>query len=279
MASRKETAEAIEFPTTCPECETELIRAEGEAVFYCPNIQSCPPQVKGRIEHFIQRKALYVDSLGAETINQLFSLGLVNDPSDLYNLTKEQLVQMERFGEKSADNLLEGLENSKKVPFQRVLFGLGVRFVGATVARKLAEAFKNIDALSKATFEQLIEVPEIGDRIAQSVIDYFADEQNLIFVEKLKQAGLQFEIDETQNQQTSNVLEGKTFVVSGVFTQFSRDDLKKAITENGGKVVSSISAKLSFLVAGDKMGPAKLQKAEKLEIPIVSEEEFLGMIG
>ncbi len=279
LASRKETAEAIEFPTHCPECETELIRAEGEAVFYCPNLQACPPQVKGRIEHFIQRKALYVDSLGAETIAQLFSLGLINDPSDLYNLTKEQLVQMERFGEKSADNLLEGLESSKKVPFQRVLFGLGVRYVGSTVARKLAEAFKNIDSLSKATFEQLIEVPEIGDRIAQSVIDYFADEQNLAFVENLKQAGLQFQIDETQNQQTSNVLEGKTFVVSGVFTQFSRDDLKKNITENGGKVVSSISAKLSYLLAGDKMGPAKLQKAEKLEIQIISEEDFLEMIG
>ncbi|MFT5617588.1 MAG: DNA ligase (NAD+) [Arenicella sp.] len=279
LASRKETAELIEFPTTCPECETELIRAEDKAVFYCPNQQGCPPQVKGRIEHFIHRKSLYVDSLGAETISQLFSLGLVKDPSDLYSLTKEQLTQMERFGEKSADNLLEGLEESKKVPFQRVLFGLGIRFVGSTVAKKLTEAFKNIESLSKATFEQLIEVPEIGDRIAQSVIDYFADEQNLTFVEKLKQAGLQFEIDETQNQQTSNLLEGKTFVVSGVFTQFSRDALKKTITENGGKVVSSISAKLSYLVAGEKMGPAKLKKAEKLEVPIISEEEFLGMIG
>lgn len=270
--------EPIIFPETCPVCETTLVREEGEAVHFCPNVAGCAPQIKGRIDHFIHRKALDVDSLGSETISQLVDMGLVKDPSDLYQLQKEQLLEMERFGEKSADNLIEGLTKSKEISFERVLFGMGIRFVGATVAQRLVEAFKNMDALSKASIEQLVEVPEIGDRIAQSVYAYFQDESNLQFVNRLKDAGLQLAISESELVLDSNVFEGKTFVVSGVFTNFSRDEIKATIKANGGKVVSSISGKLNYLVAGEKMGPAKLQKAEKLQIPIVSEEEFLGMI-
>ena len=270
--------EPVLFPETCPVCETELIREEGEAVHFCPNTTGCDPQIKGRIEHFIQRKALDVDSLGAETISQLVDKGWVKDPSDLYNLQKDQLMEMERFGEKSADNLLDGLAKSKNISFERVLFGMGIRFVGATVALKLAEAFKNIDALSKASIEELVEVPEIGQRIAESVINYFQDQTNLAFVDKLKTAGLKLEIEESEQVIASNIFEDKTFVVSGVFSNFSRDEIKATIKANGGKVVSSISGKLSYLVAGEKMGPAKLQKAEKLEVPIISEEEFIGML-
>ncbi|MGB0523522.1 MAG: NAD-dependent DNA ligase LigA [Flammeovirgaceae bacterium] len=268
----------IIFPEQCPVCSTTLVREEGEAVFFCPNTAGCDPQIKGRIEHFIQRKALDVDSLGAETIAQLVDAGLVKNPSDLYRLQKEQLLELERFGEKSADKLLEGLEKSKEVPFERVLFGIGIRFVGATVAVRLAEAFKNIDQLRAASLEQLVEVPEIGERIATSVAAYFDDEVNLQFIERLKATGLQLAMHETTLEQASNVFEGKTFVVSGVFSNFSRDELKATIKANGGKVVSSISGKLNYLVAGEKMGPAKLKKAEKLEVPILSEEEFMAML-
>lgn len=279
-SKRKDTSEAIAFPSTCPECATELIRTEGEAAYYCPNLLGCPPQVKGRIEHFIQRKAMDVDSLGAETIGQLYEANLVDSPADLYFLNKEQLLTLDRFGEKSADNLLRGLEATKAVPFSRVLFALGIRYVGATVAAKLTAYFKNIEALSKATEEELVEVPEIGERIAQSVRAYFSDERNQELIKRFQAIGIQLEEAEAEEQeQASKVLEGKTFVVSGVFSFYSREGIKEAVTRHGGKVVSSISGKLSYLVAGEKMGPAKLKKAEKLNIPILSEDAFREIVG
>lgn len=278
LTKRTEDMTPVVFPHNCPECETELVRTEGEAAHYCLN-PLCPPQVKGRIEHFINRKAMDVDSLGGETVAQLYEQGWVQSPADLYSLTKEQLMTLERFGEKSADNLLQGLEATKNVPFARVLFGLGIRYVGATVAAKLAAYFKNIEALSQASLEALVEVPEIGERIAQSVVDFFADERNQVEVARLNSAGLQMAEAEKEAQAlVSQALEGMTFVVSGVFSQFSREGIKEAIAQHGGKVVSSISAKLNYLVAGEKMGPAKLKKAEKLEVKIISEEELIGMM-
>lgn len=279
LTKRSEEMEAVVFPHECPECTTALIREEGEAAHYCPNTLGCPPQVKGRIEHFIQRKAMDVDSLGGETVSQLYEQGWVKSPADLYTLDKEQLTSMERFGDKSADNLLQGLEATKQITFDRVLFGLGIRYVGSTVARKLAENFKNIEALSQAPLDVLVEVPEIGGRIAQSLVDFFADERNREEVRRLQEAGLQMELVVQESQLVSNIFEGKTFVVSGVFSQFSREGIKETITQHGGKIVSSISAKLNYLVAGEKMGPSKLKKAEKLEVTIISEEEFVALLG
>lgn len=277
LALRSTSAESVNFLTECPECATELIRREGEVQHYCPNELGCPPQVKGKIEHFISRKAMNIDGLGAETVDALFASDLIKDIADLYTLTFDQVVNLERMADKSANNLIAGIEASKEVPFERVLFGLGIRFVGETVAKKLAKAFKNSDALAKAGFEELIAVDEIGDKIAMSIQAFFWEERNRDVVERLKQAGLQMEIVEKEG--SSNKFEGATFVVSGVFETFSRDDLKTLIESNGGKNVSSISAKTSYVVAGDKMGPSKLQKATELGVKILSEQEFIQMVN
>jgi DNA ligase (NAD+) len=262
----------------CPECQTELVRSEGEANHYCPNYYGCPPQIIGRIQHFISRKAMDIEGLGGETVALLFNNGLVHNYADLYNLTVAQILPLERMAQKSAENLVKGVENSKNVPFENVLFALGIRFVGETVAKKLAKHYKNIDALSKATFMDLVLVDEIGERIAQSVLDFFESPINKEIIEELKAQGVQFEIVEKINPNATNKLTGKTFVVSGVFEKFSRDDLKKAIEDNGGKVGSSISAKTDYVVAGDNMGPAKLEKANSLKIPIISEDDFILML-
>ncbi len=279
VEARKPGAEPVKFITHCPECGTGLVRPEGEAAHYCPNSSSCPPQVKGRIEHFISRKAMNIDGLGAETIDLLYNVNLVKDISDLYSLHPMMLTPLERLGEKSARNIIRSIEESKKVPFPRVLFALGIRYVGETVAKKLAMAFKSIDRLEKATFEELVAVDEIGERIAQSVIEYFADEKNRAIIEKLKKAGLQFELSEEDLQTTSDALSGKSIVISGVFAKHSRDEIKQLIEKNGGKNSSSISSKTDYLVAGDKIGPSKLAKAKKLGIPVISEDDLLNLIG
>jgi DNA ligase (NAD+) len=278
LSQRQDDFPVVQFIHECPECGTELIRREGEAQHFCPNELGCPPQIKGRMEHFIGRKAMDVDGLGAETIEQLFEADLIHDVADLYELTYEQLIPLERMADKSVRNLLQGLEKSKEVPFPRLLFSIGIRYVGQTVAKKLAKHFKNIDALMAATHEELIAVDEIGDRIAESVLQFFADERNRIIIQRLKDHGLQFEVEESTGP-TSNVLEGKSFVVSGVFTQYSRDEIKAAVEQHGGKNVSSISKKTDYVLAGDKMGPSKLKKAEDLGIPIISEEDFVAMIS
>jgi len=266
------------YSTHCPECQTELVRSEGEANHYCPNYYGCPPQIIGRIQHFISRKAMDIEGLGGETVALLFNNGLVHNYADLYNLKVEQILPLERMAQKSAENLVKGVENSKKVPFENVLFALGIRFVGETVAKKLAKHYKNIDALSKATFMDLVLVDEIGERIAQSVLDFFENPINIEILDQLKAQGVQFEIIERINPNATDKLAGKTFVVSGVFDKFSRDDLKKAIEDNGGKIGSSISAKTDYVVAGDNMGPAKLEKANSLKIPIISEDDFIEML-
>jgi DNA ligase (NAD+) len=267
------------YITHCPECQAELVRSEGEANHYCPNYYGCPPQIIGRIQHFISRKAMDIEGLGGETVALLFNNGLVHNYADLYNLTVEQILPLERMAQKSAENLVKGVENSKNVPFENVLFALGIRFVGETVAKKLSKHYKNIDALSKASFMDLVLVDEIGERIAQSVLDFFENPINIEIIEQLKTQGVQFEIIEKINPNATDKLTGKTFVVSGVFEKFSRDDLKKAIEDNGGKVGSSISAKTDYVVAGDNMGPAKLEKANSLKIPIVSEYDFIEMLN
>ncbi len=276
LDKRLQTAEKVYFVTNCPECETELVREEGDARHYCPNENGCPTQIKGRIEHFISRKAMNIDGLGTETVDLLVEEGLIANSADLYDLTFDQLFNLERMAEKSANNLLKGLEESKKMPFPKVLFGLGIRFVGETVAKKLAKALKNIDALMQADFDTLIEIDEIGDRIANSILAFFAEEKNKELIIRLREKGLQFEMEEKENE--SNLFEGKSFVVSGVFTSFSRNELKEIIETNGGKNVSSISKNTSFLVAGEKMGPAKLKKATDLGITIVSEKEFIALL-
>ncbi|MFM2369248.1 MAG: NAD-dependent ligase LigA, partial [Bacteroidota bacterium] len=279
LSKRPEKTEPTKYITHCPECNTELVRSEGEANHYCPNFYGCPPQIIGRIQHYISRKAMDIEGLGGETVALLFNNGLVHNYADLYELTVEQILPLERMAQKSAENLVKGVENSKNISFERVLFALGIRYVGETVAKKLAKHYKNIDALSQATLMDLILVDEIGDRIAQSVIDFFENKENEIIVERLKKHGVQFEIVEKVNPNATNKLSGKTFVVSGIFEKFSRDDLKKAIEDNGGKVGSSISAKTDYVVAGDNMGPAKLEKANKLNIPIISEDDFMKLIN
>ncbi len=278
VAQRGSEAEATKYITHCPECQTELIRKEGEAQHYCPNFYGCPPQIIGRIQHYISRKAMDIEGLGGETVALLFNNNLVKDYADLYELTVEQVIPLERMAQKSAENLVNGIQKSKEVPFERVLFALGIRYVGETVAKKLAKHYKTIDALRQASLMDLILVDEIGERIAQSVIEFFENENNTIIIERLRNFGVQLEIVETFNPNATDKLAGKTFVVSGVFEQFSRDDLKKAIEDNGGKVGSSISAKTDFVVAGDNMGPAKLEKANQLKIPIISETDFIAMI-
>lgn len=278
---RAENAEKIEYIKTCPECGSDLIRKEGEAVHYCPNDESCPPQIVGKIQHFISRKAMNIDGLGDETIETLYRKGLIEHISDLYILHEkmDELKQMERFGEKSINNMLEGIERSKQMPFEKVLFGLGIRYVGETVARKIAQHFKNIDSLMNASYEELISVDEIGSRIAESLIDYFKDSRHLDQLEKLRAAGLQFRTEEKEINLASDKLVGKTFIISGVFEKFSRDELSEIIQANGGKILSSISSKLTYLVAGDNMGPSKLEKAQKLNIPIISDDELLRLIN
>jgi DNA ligase (NAD+) len=255
-----------------------LLRNEGEAKHYCPNEFGCPPQIKGKIIHFISRKAMNIDGLGEETIEMLFEKGLLSDIAGLYDLRKEQLMPLERMGEKSADNIIKGIEASKEVPFERVLFALGIRFVGETVAKKLASAFKNMDKLSQAGMDELLEVEEIGDKIAESVLNYFKSDYSILLLEKLKSAGLKFEMEESLAP-VSDLLNGKSFVISGVFEKHSRDELKDMIEANGGKNSGSISAKTDYVLAGDKMGPSKFEKAQKLGVKIISEDEFLGMIG
>lgn len=279
QSKRKKGAAQIQFVQNCPACNTLLIRIEGEVAHYCPNTLACPPQVKGRLEHFIQRKALNVEGLGPETLEQMINAGFIKVPADLYTLTEEQLMSLERMGEKSAQNIIKGLEDSKEIPFGRVLFGLGIRFVGSTVAHKLASYLISIEGIINATVEQLINVPEIGDKIAESVVSYFSDEQNRIDALRLKELGLQMEVDASKSEAMSNILEGKTFLVSGVFQNYSRDELKEMISKNGGKNVSSVSGKLSFLVIGDKAGGSKLTKAEKLGVQIITEEEFNSMLS
>lgn len=292
LSQRTLFSEPTAYITHCPECNTELIRIEGEANHYCPNIDGCPPQIQGRIEHFIQRKAMDIDSLGSETIRGLLDHGLIKNYADLYDLTYEQLNGLEfktfsekkgeysvrSLREKSAQNIVEAIETSKAIPFERVLFGLGIRYVGQTVAEKLADHFESIEKLAEANLETLIEVPEIGERIAESVVQFFNNPESINQIEKLKTAGLNFQIVKKEIVSEGSNLADKTFVISGVFTQFSRDELKEKIKANGGKVVSSISGKLDYLVAGDKMGPAKLEKATKLEVTIISEAEFLGLL-
>jgi len=278
LSKRPADTEPTQYITHCPECQTELTRTEGEANHYCPNFYGCPPQIIGRIQHYISRKAMDIEGLGGETVALLFNYGLVKNYADLYELSVEQILPLERMAQKSAENLINGVQNSKNIPFESVLFALGIRFVGETVAKKLAKHYKNIDSLREATLMDLILVDEIGDRIAQSVIEFFENQENIAIIEKLKSHGIQFEIIEKINPNATNKLGGKTFVVSGVFEQFSRDDLKKAIEDNGGKNGSSISAKTDFVLAGDNMGPAKLEKANKLGVKIISEKEFIEML-
>jgi DNA ligase (NAD+) len=271
-------SEPTAFLSHCPACETALVRTEGEAAWYCPNEMGCPPQRKGRMEHFIQRKALNIDGLGAETIDLLFEKKLIADSADLYKLTYEQLIGLERFADKSARNLLAGIEKSKSVPFPKVLFGIGIRFVGATVAEKLAEHFGSLENIAKATHEELIQAPEIGEKIALSVLAFFQDPASVQFVEKLQSAGVQLAMPEGKEAE-SDALVGLSFVISGVFSTFSREELQDKIKTNGGKLISSVSAKVNYLVAGENMGPAKLEKATKLGVKILTETEFIRMLA
>ncbi|WP_107037886.1 NAD-dependent DNA ligase LigA [Brumimicrobium mesophilum] len=276
LTQRAESAKKVEFISVCPECDSKLQRLEGEAHHYCPNDLGCPPQITGRIIHFISRKAMDIEGIGAETVEQLFSEGLIHNSAGLYTLTFDQIAGLERMGDKSANNLLKGLEESKKIPFERVLFALGIRHVGETVAKKIAKALKNIDAIKAATFDELIAIDEVGEKIAISIQQHFLQEENNQIVAGLKTAGLQFEI--VEKELDSAVLQGKSIVVSGVFQTLSRKELKEAIEANGGKNVGSISSKTTFIVAGDNMGPAKLEKAEKLGVEILSEADFIKLI-
>lgn len=269
--------EKVRFITRCPECKTPLIRPEGEAAHYCPNDSGCPPQIKGRIEHFVTRKAMNIN-IGPETVEDLFNVGLVKNIADLYDLRITDLLTLERWAEKSARNLMNSLRESKAVPFERVLYALGIRYVGETVAKRLASSFHSIDRLMEASFEQLVDVDEIGDRIAQSVVAYFSDAENRQIVERLRAHGLQMEVSEEVLANRSERLKGLTFVISGTFTQHSRDEYKAMIEQHGGKNTGSVSGKTSYILAGENMGPAKLEKAAKLGVRIIREDEFLKMI-
>ena len=279
LSKRPEGSEPTKYITHCPECYTELVRTPGEAQHYCPNFYGCPPQIIGRIQHYISRKAMDIEGLGGETVALLYKNNMLHNYADLYELNIDQILPLERMAQKSAENLINGIEKSKEIPFERVLFALGIRFVGETVAKKLAKHYKSIDALSKASLMDLILVDEIGERIAGSVIEFFQNEANTIIIERLKRYGVQFESIEIVNPEATDKLLGKTFVVSGVFEIFSRDELKKSIEDNGGKIGSSISAKTDYVVAGSNMGPAKLEKATKLNIPVISENDFIAMLN
>lgn len=279
LEARKEGSRKVEFITECPECETNLVRDEGEAVYYCPNYMGCPPQIKGRIEHYVTRKAMNINA-GSETIEHLYNAGLLphKNITDLYSLNWTEVAQLERWAEKSAKNLIQSIEDSKQVPYPRVLYALGIRYVGETVAKKVASAFPNIDLLMNATVEELVQVDEIGERIAVSIVDYFQKDENREIIAKLQKFGIQFEQSADILSQQTNKLEGATIVISGTFEKHSRDEYKALIEVNGGKNSGSISSKTNYLLAGANMGPAKLEKAEKLKITILSEDEFLKMI-
>ena len=269
----------VQFITHCPECGSKLIRYEGEAAHYCPNEAACPPQIKGKIEHFISRKAMNIDGLGPETVDMFYRLGLIKDTADLYTLTADDIKNLDRMGEKSAENIIKGISASKEVPFERVLFALGIRFVGETVAKKIARSFNNIEEIEKASLETLMNVDEIGEKIAMSIIGYFANPSNRELVERLKSAGLQFARSAEDLSGYTDKLAGQSIVISGVFVHHSRDEYKHLIERNGGKNVGSISSKTSFILAGENMGPAKLEKATKLGIKIMNEDEFLTLIS
>jgi DNA ligase (NAD+) len=278
FTKRPENSKPTKYIIHCPECETLLVRGEGEANHYCPNFYGCPPQIIGRIQHFISRKAMDIEGLGGETVALLFENDLVQNYADLYDLKVVDLLPLERMAKKSAENLVNGVEASKKIPFERVLYAVGIRFVGETVAKKLAKHYKNSSALSQATLMELVLVDEIGEKIAQSVLEFFSNAENRLIIERLKNYGVQLETVEIINPDATEILAGKIFVVSGVFMLFSRDELKKKIEDNGGKVGSSISAKTDFVLAGDNMGPAKLEKATKLNVAIISEGDFIEML-
>lgn len=278
LSKRHAHSHPTKYISKCPECGTDLIRKESEANHYCPNENNCPPQVKGKIEHFVGRKAMNIDSIGAETIDQLYNAGLIKNIADLYDLKKEQLLPLERMAEKSAQNMIDGIAASVKVPFERVLFAIGIRHVGETTAKKIAKKARTIDALIGKNKEELMEIDEVGETIADSLLDYFSDTENQKIIHRLRKAGLQFEISAENQQATSTKLEGKTIVVSGVFSKYSRDQIKELIELNGGKNSSSISKKTSFVLAGENMGPEKHKKAESLGVPILSEEDFIKMI-
>ncbi len=278
LSKRQADSKPTTYITHCPECGTPLLRNEGEAQHFCTNYYGCPPQITGRIQHFISRKAMDIEGMGAETVELLFKEGMIQNYADLYVLTKAQLIPLERMADKSAENLVAGVAASTQIPFERLLFALGIRFVGETVAKKLAKAYKNIDALQNASLEELTAVDEIGPRIAQSVVEFFQNDLNLEIISRLKNYGLQFEISVDKLAGQTDILKGKTFVISGVFEKLSRDDLKKMIEDNGGKVASSISSKTDYLVAGDNMGPSKKTKAETLGVQLISENDFLAML-
>ena len=271
--------EKVKFITRCPECGTPLVRFEGEAAHYCPNETACPPQIKGKIEHFISRRAMNIDGLGPETVDMFYRLGLIKDAADLYRLTVDDIKDLDRMGQKSAENIVNGIAASRSVPFERVLFALGIRFVGETVAKKIARSFKSIDEVEQATLETLVNIDEIGEKIAQSIVSYFANPLNRSLVDRLKEAGLQFSRSEEDLSGYTDKLVGQSIVISGVFEHHSRDEYKEMIERNGGKNVGSISSKTSFILAGANMGPAKLEKAQKLGIRILSENEFLDLLS
>lgn len=272
LEKRKNNTQKINFITHCPECKTELVRNQGEAQHFCPN-DDCPPQIKGRIEHFISRKAMNIEGLGAETIELIYKAGYIRNYADLYELTREKLLTLERIKDKTANNILEGIDNSKQIGFDKVLFSLGIRHAGESVAKKLAYHFKSVDALAQSSLEELLQIDEIGERIAQSVKDFFANQENISIINRLKNYGLQMEI-QAEDIMNSDKLQGKVFVVSGVFEKHSREELKELVEKNGGKVSSSISSKTNFVIAGNNMGPSKLEKATKLGVPIISEYDF-----
>ena len=279
FTKRLESSESTKYATNCPECDTALARKEGDVKHYCPNEFGCAPQITGRIQHYISRKAMDIDGLGGETVDLLRKEGLIQNYADLYDLKVEQVTPLDRMAEKSAKNMIDGIEKSKEIPFEKVLFALGIRFVGETVAKKLAKYFKSMDCLMVATFEELINVDEIGDRIAQSIIDFSSDLGNIQLINRLKTYGLQLEVSAAILENQTDKLEGQVFVVSGVFYQMSRNELKKAIEDNGGKVTASISKKTNFIIAGDNMGPSKLTKAQDLGVEIISEQDFIDKIG
>lgn len=268
----------VQFIKNCPECNTPLVRYEGEAAHYCPNENTCPPQIKGKIQHFVSRKAMNIEGLGVETINLLYDEGLLHDVADIYTLQVDDLSGLERLGEKSAQNILQSIEKSKDIPFDRVIFALGIRFVGETVAKKLVQVLHDIEQLKTATYDTLIKIDEIGERIAQSVVQYFAEDKNIMLINRLKDYGLQMAVAEGDLKPQSDTLKDKSIVISGTFQHHSRDEYKQMIIQHGGKNVSSISSKTSFVLAGEKMGPEKLKKAESLGIPILNEGEFLEML-
>ncbi|MBL7931876.1 MAG: NAD-dependent DNA ligase LigA [Bacteroidia bacterium] len=279
FTKRRNNSQKTIYISHCPECGTALERNEGEANHFCPNDAGCPPQVKGRMEHFVGRRAMNIDSLGAETIEQLYNVGLVKNIADIYDLKKEQLVNLERMADKSAQNLIDGIETSKQVPFERVLYAIGIRHVGETTAKKIARKVKSLDVLIHSTKEELLSIDEVGEIIAESIAEYFSKQENREIIARLKSAGLKFELSEEQQQAGSEKLKGLTFVISGVFNKHSRDQLKEMIEFNGGKNSGSISGKTSYLLAGDNMGPEKLKKAQSLGVKIISEDDFEAMIA